>query len=188
MSRVNVENARRLYPSCEMGVTEWAAFFATPGGEQAFAKILYDIIDEVKSQEEKAAGLKRIGRRPARSAMRYQEVMDLIFPQEFDNEPFREVLKREIKLRGMTHGQFAYKIPVERSHVTRIINGQKGLNIEFIEKTAKVLGWKPWRFPEWRAMYFGQLVQEVLLESPNLGTLLFKNTRKTRAKFEGVEV
>lgn len=188
MARVNVENARRLYPSCNMGVAEWAAFFATPGGEQAFAKILYDIIDEVKSQEEKNAGLKRIGRRPARSAMRYQEVMDLIFPAEFDNEPFREVLKREIRARGLTQGQFAYKIPVDKAHLSRILSGEKNLSIEFIERCSKVLNWRPWRFPEWRAMYFGQLVQEVLLDAPHLGTLLFKNTRKARAAHEGVEL
>jgi transcriptional regulator with XRE-family HTH domain len=188
MARVNVENARALYPSCDMGVAEWAAFFATPGGESAFAKIIYDIIDEVKSQEEKAGGLKRIGRRPARAAMRYQEVMDLVFPAEFDNEPFREVLKREMRARGMTQGQFAYKIPVDRAHLSRILSGDKSLNIDFIERASKVLGWKPWRFPEWRAMYFGQLIEEVLLEAPHLGTVLLKNTRRARARYEGAEL
>lgn len=188
MARVNIENARRLYPSCSMGVEEWAAFFATPGGEAAFGKIIYDCVDEVKSQEEKNAGLKRIGRRPAREAMRYQEVMDLIFPQEFDNEPFREVLKKEIKNRGLSQGQFAYKIPCNQSHLSRIISGEKALTIDFIERCAKVLNLRPWRFPEWRAMYLGQLVQEVLLESPHLSITLLKNTRKARARHEGVEL
>ena len=59
-------------------------------------------------------GLKRIGRRPQRSAITYRKIMDLIFPQEFDNEPFREALKREMKQRGLVAVRMKIEIALDR--------------------------------------------------------------------------
>ena len=185
MARVNVENARALYPSCDMGIEAWVEFFSSPAGPTAMGRIIYDIYDEVKSQEEKAGGLKRIGRRPARSAVPLEKIMGEIFPEEFGNEPFVEVLRKEMRINNLSQGQFAYKIPCTQSHLSRVLSGERPLNLEFIERAAKVLNLRPWRFPEWRALYMGQLVTEVLLASPNVGTTVLRNTRRARARHDG---
>lgn len=185
MPRINVEAARELYPSCSMGVAEWNAFFQTPAGEQAFGRIVYDIYDELKSQEERNAGNRRIGRRPQRSAIPLDEVYGIIFPTEFDNQPMREQMRPHVK----NQRAFAKRANIGQSQLSRILSGHTTeLSIEMMESIARACNVRPWRFPEWRAAYIGQLVQETMLASPHLGTRVLKGLRSRRARHEGVEL
>ncbi len=185
MARIEIERAKRLYPSCEMGVAEWAAFFHTPAGLQSFGRIVYDIYDEVKSQEERNAGLRRIGRRPGRSAIPLDEIMRMIFPHEFDNRPLNEQIRPHVR----SQRQFAAKVPIAQSNLSKILNGNydRRMSISLMERLAAACNLRPWSFPEWRAAYISALVQEVLLEAPHLGIGLIRNLRDTRARHEGVE-
>lgn len=185
MARVNVEAARALYPSCDMGVEQWTAFFDTPAGLQAFGKITYDIYDELKSQEEKNAGLRRIGRRPQRSAVPLDEIMGIIYPEEFSNEPLRERIRPYIK----NQRAFAKRANIHQSTLSRILTGDMNdLSIEMMESIARACNLRPWVFPEWRAVYVGQLITEVMLMAPHMGIRVVKGLRERRAKHEGVRL
>lgn len=185
MPRIDVERARALYPSCAMGVPEWKAFFDTPAGTQAFGRIIYDILDELKSQEERNAGVRRIGRRPQRSAIPLDEVMATIFPPEFSNEPLREQIRPFVR----NQRAFARRANIGQATVSNILNGKYGdMSIEMMESIASACNLRPWSFPEWRAAYVGQLVSEVMLASPAMGIRVLKGLRSRRMQHEGVAV
>jgi len=187
VAKANLGNAKELYPSCGMGLNDWLSFFNTPPGLQAFGRILYDIYDEVKSQEEREAGIRRIGRRPARAAVPVDEVLGIIFPQEFSNEPMRTSLPKLMGKRSQR--AFAAKVPMSQTHLSRILSGHREagteLSIETIEGIARAAGVTPWFFPEWRAHYLGELVTQVLMESPHLAITVLKNLRTDRQRTDG---
>jgi len=180
VAKADLSKAKELYPSCNMGVDEWATFFGTPPGLQAMGRVIYDIYDELLSVEERNAGVRRIGRRPARPAVPLSEVFDMLFPQEWTNEPFPQALSR--LLSGRSHRQFAGKVPMSPSHLSRVLSGEREVNLEMIENIARALGVNPWFFSEWRAQYLGQLITEVLTESPHLGITILKGLRRERGK------
>ena len=178
MVRADLEAAKRLYPACAMGVDDWVAFFNSPAGLGAMGKILYDIYDEVRSAEERNAGLRRIGRRPGRSAVPLQEVMAVVLPAEFTNDPLTVSLIRLIGHRSQR--QFAARIPVTQSHLCRILSGERHPNLEQLERIAEAAGVKPWYFPEWRALYISTLLSEVMTTSPNLSITALRAMRDGR--------
>lgn len=182
MAKVDLSQARELYPSCAMGVEEWNNFFATSDGLRSFGRIVYDIYDEVMSQKERAAGIRRVGRRPARSAVSLDEVFDTILPPDFNNEPLQVVLPRLIGSRGLK--EIAEKAHMSRSHLSWILSGKRRPTLEGLEDLADVLGVQPWYFVEWRAQYLGALITEVLMSSPHLGTTVLRDLRTARRRQE----
>lgn len=182
MAKADLERAKALYPSCAMGMEEWTGFFGTGPGLRAMGRILYDVYDELMSKEEREKGVRRIGRRPARSAVSLSELMAVVKPEEFSNEPFPVALKR--LLRGRSQRVFARKVPIDQSYLSRLIAGERPPDLELLENIATAASVPPWHFPEWRAMYLGQLITEVLVESPHLGITAIKGVRTTRARVE----
>lgn len=180
MARADLENAKALYPSCAMGVDEWVRFFSTPPGMQAMGKIIYDIYDEVKSAEERAAGVRRIGRRPARASVPLDEVMGIVTPVEFTNDPMPKALTRLIA--GRSQRQFAAKVPMNQGYLSKILAGEKHPELDTIEALAKAAGVAPWYFVEWRARYVGSLITEVLHRSPHLGISAVRGLRDNRRR------
>jgi hypothetical protein len=178
MVRADLEAAKRLYPSCAMGVDDWVAFFNSPAGLGAMGKILYDIYDEVRSAEERNAGLRRIGRRPGRSAVPLDEVMNVVLPQEFTNDPLTVSLARLIA--GRSQRQFARRVPITQSHLCRLLSGERTPNLQLLECLAQAAGVQPWYFPEWRAAYIAALLSEVLVESPHLSITALRAMRDGR--------
>lgn len=178
MARADLEGAKALYPSCEMGADAWIAFFNSPAGLTALGKVLYDIYDEVMSAEERNAGIRRIGRRPGRKAVPLDEVMGIVLPQEFTNDPLPVALGR--LLRGRSQRQFAYKVPCSQSHLSRILSGERMPDLDQLERIAEAAGVRPWFFPEWRAQYVSGLVTEVLAENPHLSISALKTIRESR--------
>ncbi len=185
MAKADLERAKELYPSCAMGVEEWNTFFGTPAGLKAMGRILYDIYDELMSKEEREAGQRRIGRRPARSAVPLATLMTVVRPEEFSNEPLPQALTR--LLRGRSQTMFARKVPCSQSHLSRILAGECPPDLDMIERLSAAAGVQPWHFPEWRAAYLSALIGEVLLESPHLGITAIKGVRATRMRIERVE-
>lgn len=178
MARADLEGAKALYPSCEMGVDAWLQFFGSPPGLQAMGKILYDIYDEVMSTEERNAGMRRIGRRPGRAAVPLEEVMGIVLPQEFTNDPLPSALAQ--LLRGRSQRQFAYKVPCSQSHLSRILSGERVPDLDQLERIAQAAGVRPWYFPEWRAQYVSALVTEVLSDNPHISVTALKTLRESR--------
>ncbi len=178
MVRADLEAAKRLYPSCDMGVDEWVTFFNSPAGLDAMGKILYDIFDEVRSAEERNAGLRRIGRRPGRSAVPLDEVMSVVLPQEFNHDPLPVALAR--LMQGRSQQQFGQRIPMSQSHLSRVLSGERLPTLEQLERIAAVAGVQPWYFVEWRAMYIAQLMNEVFTESPHLSISALRAMRDGR--------
>jgi transcriptional regulator with XRE-family HTH domain len=178
VARADLEGARALYPSCEMGMGEWVTFFDSPPGLQAMGKILYDIYDEVKSAEERKAGFRRIGRRPARAAVGLDDVMNVVLPTEFTNEPLRVALTKLIA--GRSQRQFARKVPISQPHLSRILSGERVPSLEQIEQIASAVGVQPWYFAEWRAKYIGELITEALSRAPHLSITALRALRDGR--------
>lgn len=178
MARADLEGAKQLYPSCDMGAAAWMQFFGTPPGLQAMGKILYDIYDEVKSTEERNAGIRRIGRRPGRVAVPLEEVMGIVLPAEFTNDPLPVALARLLK--GRSQRQFAYKVPCSQSHLSRILSGERMPDLAQLELIALAAGVRPWFFPEWRAQYVTALIGEMLAENPHLSVSALKAFRDGR--------
>lgn len=178
MVRADLEAAKRLYPSCGMGVGEWVAFFNSPAGLGALGKILYDIYDEVRSAEERNAGLRRIGRRPGRSAVPLAEVMQVVLPTEFNHDPLPAALAK--LLNGRSQRQFARRVPISQPHLCRILSGERSPDLEQLERIAVAAGVQPWYFIEWRAKYISILMGEVLAESPHLSISALRAMRDGR--------
>jgi hypothetical protein len=181
MAKVDLSRARELYPSCQMGAAEWNAFFNTSDGLRSVGRIIYDIFDEVKSQQERAAGIRRVGRRPARSAVNLEDVLTTILPPDFNNEPLPVVLPKLIGKRS--HADVAAAANLSRSHITHLVRGRTP-TLEALEGLAQALGVQPWFFVEWRALYIGQLMTEVLIASPHLGTTVLKDMRSGRLRHD----
>lgn len=178
MPRVDLESAKALYPSCQMGVDQWVEFFGSPRGLNAMGSILYDIWDEIQSAEEYRRGKRRIGRRPRREATSLQEIFSTIFPEEFTLEPLTVTLPR--LLNGKKKGEFAAAIPIDAGHFSRILHGQVTPSLDVIERIAVVAGVQPWYFPEWRTQYIAELMTQVMTESPHLSITAIKNLRHLR--------
>lgn len=183
MAKIDLEKARSLYPSCNMGLEEWNAFFGSAAGLRAMGRILYDIFDEVHSREERENGKRRIGRRPAREAVSLAEVMAVVRPDEFSNEPLNIALRKLI--RGRSQRQFARKVPISQAYLSRLLKGERvGVDLEMLERLAAAGDVHPWHFLEWRAMYVGSLITEVMRQSPNVGITVLRSLRTHRRSYE----
>jgi transcriptional regulator with XRE-family HTH domain len=179
MAKADLERARQLYPSCAMGMDEWTAFFGSAAGLRAMGRIIYDVYDEVVSREERENGKRRIGRRPAREATTLAKVMAIVKPEEFTNEPLPIALRQ--LLRGRSQRQFARKVPISQPYLNRLLAGKfVTIDLEMLENLADAAGVPAWHFPEWRAMYIGGLITEVLAEHPALGITALRALRNTR--------
>jgi transcriptional regulator with XRE-family HTH domain len=163
-----------------MGVEEWVAFFNSPAGLGAMGKILYDIYDEVRSAEERNAGLRRVGRRPGRSAVALDVVMEVVRPSEFTNDPFHVALARLIA--GRSQRQFAVKVPITQPHLSRVLKGERLPKFDQMERLADAAGVPPWYFREWRAQYIAALIGEVLIDAPHLSISALKILRERRRR------
>lgn len=183
MGKANLDRARELYPSCNMGVDEWVTFFGTAAGLHAMGRMFYDVYDEVLSREEREQGKRRIGRRPARDAVSLAAVMAVVKPEEFSNEPLAVALGR--LLRGRSQRQFCRKVPIDQSYLSRLLTGDRTpTDLDLLERLAAAADVHPWHFVEWRAGYVGQLLTEVMAQSPHVGISVLRALRTARRDFE----
>jgi hypothetical protein len=175
MSRVDMEVAREKFPSVDMGVDDWVAFFSTSAGFDAMGKIAYDIYNEVLSREERRAGIRRRGRRPARPLAPLSEVMKRVFPEQWSMDPITISLPSLIDASDHSIHEFAAAAFISPQHLRNIAAGRRRAGIDLLERFARLGDVQPWYFTEWRAYFFGDLIRDVLLVSPNLGVTLVKH-------------
>lgn len=165
-----------------MGMDEWTQFFGTSAGLRAMGRIVYDVYDEVISREEREAGKRRIGRRPAREATTLAAVMAVVRPEEFSNEPLPLALKA--LMRGRSQRAFARKVPISQTHLNRLLLPERydpgSYPMELMEALAEASNVGPWHFPEWRAQFIGELITETLKTNPHLGITALRGLRNAR--------
>lgn len=174
MAKADFEKAKREFPSTQMGEAGWLAFFDTPAGRHAMGRILGDIYDVVKAQEEKEAGVHRMGRRPSRTGS-LQDVYDTVFPAPYSMDPFPEAMLK--LLNGRSQRQFAPKVPVHQTTMSRLMKGELKPDLMMLERIAEAAKVAPAYFVEYRAMFVGQLLTRVLTDRPNMGIAAFREVK-----------
>lgn len=172
MTKAKWDNAKEMYSCCSIGEEEWLAFFDTPEGERAIGAILGDIYAEVKAQEERNAGVRRVGRRPRPTRVSLAEVYATIFPEQYTTDPFPLALEKLLIGRSMR--QFAMAVPCNHGTVSRLVAGYVEPDLVMLERVAAAAKVHPSYFCEWRAMFVGRLLTEILLVRPNLGIKALK--------------
>lgn len=138
-------------------------------------RILYDVYDKIMDEEERAAGMRRMGRRPARNEVPLAEVYRKVLPPPPSQDPFPVALK--VLLNGRSLRWFAPKIPVDVSTLSRMMNGKAEVDILMLERISAAAKVHPSYFVEWRAMYVAKVIQEVYLQSPHLSITAFRALR-----------
>ena len=174
MAKADFAKAKQEYPSVQMGEAGWLAFFDTPDGSHAVGRILGDIFDAVKAEEEKASGVRRMGRRPGRTGS-LQEVYDTVFPAPYSMDPFPEAMIK--LLNGRSQRQFAPKIPVHQTTMSRLMSGALKPDLLMLERIADAARVHPSFFVEYRAMFVGQLLTRIFTARPNMGVAAFREVK-----------
>jgi len=171
MPKADLEKAKRMYPSTQMGTEEWTGFFGTSEGYHALGRILGDIYDFVKAEEEREAGMHRMGRRPRRTGS-LDDVYRTVFPQAYTMDPFREAMLK--LLAGRSQRAFAPRIPMTQSSLNRLLRGEVEPDMQVLEAIANAAKVHPSFFVEWRAMYVSAQITRVLTSQPNVGVKVYK--------------
>ncbi len=174
MAKADFNKAKQQFPSTSMGEPEWMAFFDTPAGAHAMGRILGDIYDAVKAEEEKAKGIHRMGRRPRREGS-IEDVYSTVFPQTYTMDPFPEAMLK--LLNGRSHRQFAPRVPVHQTTMSRLMRGEIKPDLPMLERIAAACKVQPGYFVEYRAMFVGQLLTRVFTERPNMGVAAFRQVK-----------
>lgn len=175
MAKADFAKAKEMFPSTSFGDEEWRAFFQTPDGLHAMGRILYDIYDKVVDEQEREAGLRRMGRRPARDEVPLAEVYRKVLPPPPSQEPFPVALKYLLHRRSLR--SFAPKIPIDVSTLSRMMRSGETPDIAMLERIAAAAKVHPAYFLEWRAQFVAQLIQSVYLDQPHLSITAFRALR-----------
>lgn len=168
MAKANYEGASKRFPSIYGTADDgWLKFFQSPAGFQTLGKFLGDAYTTVKDEEDRQAGVKRLGsgRRAARRAS-LDEVLQTVFPERYSTEPFS--VSMEKLLAGRSQRMFAKKCGMDQTTLSRYMRGEFEPDLTQLEKIAKAAKVHPAYFMEWRAMYVGHVVQEMFRKNPNL--------------------
>lgn len=174
MAKADLDGAKETYPSWAMDDAGWEAFFETPEGFNAFGRLLGDIYQRAKIEEERASGVKRLGRKP-RVATSLDEVIATVFPEQFSTDPFPEAMAA--LLNGRSQRQFALKCGMNQSTLSRFLSGASHPDVYTLQKLAEAAKVPPSYFVEWRAQYVGQLFTKLLTDFPHLGVKAIKTLR-----------
>lgn len=174
MARANYERAKTLYPSWEIDESSLVSFFNTSEGFSAFGRLIGDIYQRAKIEEERALGIKRLGRKP-RVAVSIDEVLATVFPQQWSTEPFPGAFTE--LLNGRSQRQFAMKCGINQSTLSRFLTGASKPDRYTLERIADAARVPPWYFTEWRAMFVAEFFRQMLSEHPALGITTIKQLR-----------
>jgi hypothetical protein len=173
MVKLDPAQIRARFPSIDMGLDDWVDYLSTPAGFDSMGKMFYDIFNEMKTIEERKAGIKRQGRRPARPSAPLDEVWRYVLPSQWCYDPLPGALA-ELVSRVGTQSEFAALVPCSRSFLNNVLAGRKGADRRTLERFATVGGVRPWYFVEWRARYFGDLITAAFTRSPHLAITAVK--------------
>lgn len=176
MAKADFTKAKDRYPSTGQGISEWVAVFdANP---DIMWKIVADIFASVKDEEERAAGVRRMGRRPQRSANSMAEVYAAVFPPQYTTDAFPLALKAIIGNRSQR--QFAQRVPCNQSVISRLLTGEVTPDMAMLEAVAAAAKVPPHFFVEYRALLVSGQVLRIMTEKPNVGIAALKQLRAAR--------
>lgn len=173
MAKANYDRAKELYPSVLMGEQEWLQAFHR--NSDVMWAIIGDVYDAVKTEEEKAAGIRRMGRRPARHGTTMEEVYATVFPSVYCSDTFPTALTKLIA--GRSQRSFASRIPCDQGTISRLLSGRLQPDVAMLERVAAAAKVPPYYFLEYRAQVIGQMVVKILTEQPHLGIAAMKRVR-----------
>lgn len=176
MAKADYERAKRMYPSCGMDEAAWVAVFDR--NADIMWAIVGDVYDAVKTEQEKEAGIRRMGRRPARQATSMDEVFATVFPNQYSMDPFPVAFEK--LLSGRSQRQFAMKIPCNQGTISRLLSGHVQPDLIMLERIADAAKVPAHFFVEYRALLIGAMVTRILLQQPNMGVTAMKRVRTGR--------
>lgn len=173
MAKADFPKAKAEFGSTAMGVDEWVGVF--DDHVDVMWSILADIYNIVKDEEERDAGVRRMGRRPFRAAGSIEELLSTVFPVRYTLEPFSMALNKLIGKRSQR--AFAMKIPVNQSTLSRLLAGTIQPDMPMLESVARAAKVHPTFFVEYRGLIIAEIVRRVLTEQPHLGIQAIKRMR-----------
>lgn len=177
MAKADFEKAKSLFPSTELNEKEW--LIIVDANPDIMWHILGDIYDVLMAEEDKAKGIRSMGRRPARTGVSLEKLYATIFPPAFSMEPFPAALKN--LMTGKSQRQFAMRVPCNQSTLSRLLSGEMKPDITMLERVAAAAKVNPAYFMEWRALYLAKLIEHAFLQRPNLSVMAVRNVRNARA-------
>lgn len=174
MGKADLAGAAERFPSTRMGTEEWVTAF--DDNPDIMFRILGDIYDVVKAEEEREAGVRAMGRRPGRSNVSLIDFQTTVFRGGYSMDPFSDALSKLIDGRWSLRG-FAMRIPVSPGWLSKLMNGLAEPDLTTLERIADAAKVHPSYFVEWRAMYISQLVEHQLRARPNMSVQPVREVR-----------
>lgn len=162
-----------------MGEADWIAVFDRD--PDIMWRIVGDIYDVVKTEEEKAAGKRVMGRRPPRSGS-LEDVWATVFPAPYSMDPFPEALRK--LMNGRSQSAFAMRVPIHQTTLSRMLKGEWMPDLQMLERIAEAAKVQPAYFVEWRAQYVAGLIQRVLMERPNMSVMALRQVKHGRKELD----
>lgn len=180
MAKADFQRAKDIYPSTGMDEPQWVAVFDR--NPDIMWHMVGDLYSAVRDEEDHEAGIRRVGRRPARTSASLEDVWATVFPTQASMDPFVEALGKLIGTRSIR--AFALKVPCHYSTLSRLRGGQLQPDMPMMESIAKAGKVPPSFFLEWRAMYVGALMTRVLTQRPNLSVTALRAINTGRAELD----
>lgn len=178
IAKADYSKATVDYPSVLMGEGEWRA--ALDANEDIMWMIIRDVYDAVKTEQEKDAGIRRMGRRPARHASSMDEVWATVFPARYTQENFQVAFTDLVGARSQR--AVAIKVGCNQATVSRLLSGQAQPDALMMERIATGFKIPATFFTEYRALAVGSLITRVMTEQPHLGIAAVKRLRQPRPR------
>ena len=174
MAKADFDGAKNRFPvSTAFGEADWVAVFDS--NPDVMWKILGDVYNVIRDQQERESGSRKMGRRPVRAAGSIDELLATVIPPQFTQDPFPVAFKALIGTRSQR--QFAVKIPCDQSLVSRLLSGDVTPDLGMLERIAAAAKVPPHYFAEYRAAVVAQAVHDILTQRPNVSITAFKQLR-----------
>jgi hypothetical protein len=149
-------------PGAHDQIDEWEALLTRN------PKVLWGLVADVVKAVKAGEGERRTGRRPAVSVGSLDELYEVLFPPQYDTQPFPVVFNALLGAGEYSQRTFAAHVGFNQATVSRLLSGRTPPTVEMIERISHALDVRPTYFTEYRAMKLGQVVTEVLLGNPQL--------------------
>lgn len=180
MAKADLARAQEQYPSTAMGEQAWVKVFDER--PDIMWRLLGDMYDVVKAEEDKRLGRRAMGRRPGRRGVSLTELYDVVFREPFSNDPFETALAK--LMTGKSLSEIARLVPCDKGYLSRVLSGKVPLTLVLMERVAISVDVHPSYFMEWRAKYLSGLVENVLTARPHLAIGHMQRVRAGRRNLE----
>lgn len=161
---VDWERVGQFVPELRGGVTPEYLERKLDESPEIMLRLVVDLYDSIKRDQERAEGRVRLGRRPKPTDVPLEVMKDAVFRPSYSLKPFPQALA---ELMGSTsQREFAKRIPVHQSSLSRLLSGEMEPAPQMLESVARACSVSPFYFVEWRAIYIAQLVASSYIADP----------------------